>query len=171
MLREFRIQYPISLGKVYHRPSLPVGQMMCNDASRKVRTLMQNLEYTDVDEVKNVLNSFHVSIQFTSEPETNQTLPFLDILIRRLPTYNRSWFSTSVHRKSTYTGLILKWHSFVPIERKRSTISSMIYRAIRITSDYNLLHKEFTFIRMIAVSNGYPLLSSSTLSEKPLTIT
>ncbi|CAF3879868.1 unnamed protein product [Rotaria sp. Silwood1] len=36
-------------------------------------------------------------------------------------------------------------------------ISSMLYRAIRITSDYVSLHKEFIFIRQIAVSNGYPL--------------
>ena len=69
----------------------------------------------------------------------------------------RSWFSTSIYRKPTFTGLILKWKSFVPLEYKRSAISSMIYRAIRITSDYFLPHKEFIFIRKIAVSNGYPL--------------
>jgi hypothetical protein len=112
---------------------------------------------TNVDELINILNSFHTSIQFTSEPEVDQSLPFLDVLIRRRPSYNGSWFSTTVHRKPTYTGLILNWHSFVPIQHKRSAITSMIYRAIRITSDYALLHKEFIFIRTIAVSNGYPL--------------
>jgi hypothetical protein len=69
----------------------------------------------------------------------------------------RPWFSTSVYRKPTFTGLILKWNSYVPLEYKRSAISSMVYRAIRITSNFPTLHKEFLFIRQIAVSNGYPL--------------
>lgn len=110
-----------------------------------------------MDELINILNSFHTSIQFTSEPEVDQSHPFLDVLIRRRPSYNGSWFSTTVHRKPTYTGLILNWHEGVPIQHKPSAITSMIYRAIRITSDYAVLHKEFIFIRTIAVSNGYRL--------------
>ncbi|CAF1689973.1 unnamed protein product, partial [Adineta ricciae] len=33
----------------------------------------------------------------------------------------------------------------------------MVYRAIRKSSDYTLLHKELIFIRQIVISNGYPL--------------
>ena len=33
----------------------------------------------------------------------------------------------------------------------------MVYRSIRISSDYFELHKEFLFIRQLGVSNGYPL--------------
>jgi hypothetical protein len=116
----------------------------------------------DVDKLTAILNSFHPSIQFTKEPEINQSLPFLDILIHRRSSPNdsrldHSWFSTSIFRKSTFTGLILKWNSFVPLYHKRGAISSLVYRAIRISSDYVLLHKELIFIRQIAVSNGYPL--------------
>ena len=112
---------------------------------------------TDIDQLKTTLNSFHKSIQFTAELETDRSLPFLNILIRRRPNHNTSWFLTDIYRKPMYTGLILKWNSSVPLEHKRSAISSMVYTAIRIISDYSLLHKEFLFIRQIAVSNGYPL--------------
>ena len=113
----------------------------------------------DINKLLTILNSVHSSIQFTIEPENekDQSLPFLDILIRRHSVRKSSWFSTTIYRKPTFTGLILKWNSFVPLYYKRGAISSMVYRAIRITSDYVSLHKEFIFIRQIAVSNGYPL--------------
>lgn len=75
-------------------------------------------------------------------------------LEQQIQSSRRSWFSTSIYRKPSFTGLILKWKSFVPWEYKRSAISSLAYRAIRITSDYFSFHKEFLFIRQITVSNG-----------------
>ena len=113
----------------------------------------------DINKLLTILNSFHSSIQFTIEPENekDQSIPFLDILIRRHSVRKTSWFSSSIYKKPTFTGLILKWNSFVPLYYKRGAISSMVYRAIRITSDYVSLDKEFIFIRQIAVSNGYPL--------------
>jgi hypothetical protein len=65
-------------------------------------------------------------------------------------------FSTTIYRKPTYTGLITKWKSFVPQSYKVSTISSMIYRAIRICSSYRSMHQEFQFIEFIGELNGYP---------------
>ena len=114
-------------------------------------------EGTNINRLMEILNSFHKSIQFTYELENNGSLPFLDISVQRLPQHERSWFSTSVYRKPTFTGLLLNWKSFVPHEYKKRTIASMVYRAIRISSDYSIMHKEFLFIRQLAVSNGYPL--------------
>ena len=114
-------------------------------------------EESNVDQLQNILNSFHTSIQFTIETEKDTSLPFLDILIRRLAQRDQSWFATSIYRKSTFTDLLLKWKSFIPYEYKKSAISSMVYRALRISSNYLDLHKEFLFIRQLGVSNGYPL--------------
>lgn len=100
--------------------------------------------------------TLHKSIQFTTEFEINCSLTFFEILINRRLYYNNSWFITNIHRKPTYNGLILKWDFMVPIEYKRGVISSMLYRAVRINSDFSLLHKEFIFVRQIAMSNGYP---------------
>ncbi|CAF4078830.1 unnamed protein product, partial [Rotaria sp. Silwood2] len=65
-------------------------------------------------------------------------------------------FATTIYRKPTYTGLITKWSSFVPHTYKVSTISSMVYRAIRICSSYDLMHEQFEFIEFIGIENGYP---------------
>ena len=117
-------------------------------------------EDADINKLLTILNSFHSSIEFTTELENekDQSLPFHDILIRCLSIWKPSWFSTTIYRKPTLTGLILKWNSYVPLYYKRGAISSMVYRAIRITSEYVSLHKEFIFIRQIAVSNRYPFL-------------
>jgi hypothetical protein len=73
---------------------------------------------TDIDQIIQILNSFDPDIIFTHEPEKYNTLPFLDIRITRIPTSKPSistkLFTTRVYRKSTYTGLLTKWHSHVP---------------------------------------------------------
>ena len=114
-------------------------------------------EGTNINRLMKILNSFHKSIHFTYELENNGSLPFLDILVQRLLQGERSWFSTSVYRKPTFTGFLLNWRSFVPHEYKKSTIINMVHRAIRSSPDYSISHKEFLFIRQLAVSNGYPL--------------
>ena len=73
----------------------------------------------NVDNVIEILNSFDQDIIFTCEQENNNSLPFLDILVTRKTT-NKSWtttssFDTTIYRKTTYTGLITKWDSFVPV--------------------------------------------------------
>ena len=115
----------------------------------------------DADErvIQSIMNSFDDTVQFTYETErsVDQSLAFLDVNIVRQTTKSTSWFKTKVFRKDTFTGLILKYTSFVPHEYKRSTISSMAYRGIRICSDYIALNDEFDTIRQIAVANEYPL--------------
>ncbi len=85
------------------------------------------------------------------ELENDDCLPFLDVYIRRLPELNRSWFTTSIYKKPTFTGLMLKRKSFVPYEYKKSAISSMVYRAIRISSSYSIMHKEFLLFIFFAI--------------------
>ena len=68
--------------------------------------------------------------------------------------HNKS-FATTIYRKPTYTGLITKWDSYVPRAYKVSTISSMVYRAIKLCSSYDLMHEEFEFIEFIATQHEY----------------
>ena len=92
-----------------------------------------------INNITKILNSFHKDIQFTSVEEQNNELPFLDLLVR----HTNKTFVTSVYRKPTYTGLLLKWSSFVPKSYKISAVSSMVHRAIHISSSDALMHKEF----------------------------
>ena len=88
---------------------------------------------------------------------TNSTLNNSFITHTTTATKLTDSFSTTIYRKPTFTGLLTKWNSFVPHSYKVSTLSSMIYRAVRICSSYQLLHEEFEFIEYISQLNGYPV--------------
>ncbi|CAF1492766.1 unnamed protein product [Adineta steineri] len=110
---------------------------------------------SSVKDICNTLSQFHKSIKFTCEEEDRYTnkLPFLDVLVQRKPDEG---FHTRIYRKPTFTGHITKWDSFVPKNYKYSALSTMVYRAIKICSSYDLLHRELNSIRSIARRNGYP---------------
>ncbi|CAF4574610.1 unnamed protein product [Rotaria sp. Silwood2] len=105
------------------------------------------------DEIKQVLNSFHPCIKFTVQPEIDDTMAFLDVLVKR----HDKGYDTTVYRKNTATKLMLKWHSLAPKAYKTTSISPLVTRAIRICSTYKLLHNELEYIRMMANYNDYPL--------------
>ena len=71
----------------------------------------------------------------TVEFEENNTIPFLDMLIKR---YNHT-FSTSIYRNKTFTGLYTKWHSFTPRKYKVNLICTLTFRSFRICSSPSLL--------------------------------
>ena len=106
--------------------------------------------YTIVEE----LNSFHHNIQFTFEKESENKLPFLDVLVNRLPDGN---LSTTVYRKPTNTNLYINWNSFSPESWKIGTLRNMTKRAASICSSKELLLKELTYIENVFIEvNDYP---------------
>jgi hypothetical protein len=115
------------------------------------------------------LSQCHPSLKFTVEEERleGHTIPFLNVLIQRLPGVG---FRTRVYRKSTFSGLLTKWDSFVPKTYKYNAISTMAYIATRICSTYTALHNEFKFIRKIALKNGYPLAFIESIIKKQLNL-
>ena len=98
------------------------------------------------------LNSKHRNIEFSSETEDNSKLPFLDIEITR----TENGFQTSIYRKPTFTGLSTKFTSFIPIQYKRNLVSTLIYRAFNICSNYISFHNEVTYLRKLLFNNGFP---------------
>ena len=70
------------------------------------------------------LNTRHPNINFTIEFEENREIPFLDVRIKR----NLNTFTTTVHRKTTFTGLYTKWDSFTPRKYKINLIRTLTYR-------------------------------------------
>ena len=69
------------------------------------------------------LNTRHKNIQFTTEFEQDEKIPFLDVLIKRQP--NNS-FSTSIYRKKTFTGLYTQWDSFTPRKYKLTSSAHLL---------------------------------------------
>ena len=110
---------------------------------------------TKVDDILSILNNFHPSIKFTHENEANGSLPFLDVRVTRSP--DRRTFETTIYRKPTFTGLMINWDSFVPMQYKKAGIDSMVRRALSICSSYTSLTAEFDEVRRIGQANGYPI--------------
>ena len=105
----------------------------------------------DCDEFLSRLNSLHPSLLFTFEKESNNSLPFLDVLVEK----SGSDFITSIYRKPTFTGQYLRWNSFSPKKRKIDLINTLVHRALKICSKCKL-QAELDKIRSILVDNGYP---------------
>ena len=99
------------------------------------------------------LNTKHPNISFTSEIETNNRLNFLDISVCKVDNK----FTTSVYRKETFTGLGLRYDSFVPSFYKTNLIKCLIYRAFRICSTENGFLSEIDFLRSYFCQNKFPL--------------
>ena len=76
-------------------------------------------------------------------------MSFLDVLVER---FVDGGFVSNVYRKPTFTGMRLKWDSFLPVKYK---IALMRCRALRIFS-VEKLSGELDFLRDMFLRNGYP---------------
>ena len=98
------------------------------------------------------VNLEHRNIKFTVELENDDSLPFLDVLVTR--NDDRS-ISTSLYRKSTFSGLLMKFDSFVPQHFKHNLLFGLLNRAWKICSSYDLFYKEMKVIKQLLMSNGF----------------
>jgi hypothetical protein len=97
------------------------------------------------------LNSLHPKIQFTIENETNQTLPFLDILVHRSPTA----FTTSVFRKPYHSPLTTNFYSFNHHKYKINAVTTLIRRAFTHCSSYINIHSEWSYLVSTFTTNNF----------------
>ena len=108
--------------------------------------------HTKTQKTQKRIQKRHPNIKFTYELENNNTLPFLDVNVYR----DASQFSTSVHRKMTFSGVYTHFRSFMPETYKRGLVSTLLYRAYMINSSFSSLHKEIEILKNIFSKNGYP---------------
>ena len=66
-------------------------------------------------------------------------------------------FSTTVHRKSTFSGVFTNYHAYIPIEYKKGLLLTLLHRAYTINSAYTSLHQEIEKLKKIFTKNGYPM--------------
>ena len=110
--------------------------------------------YTKEDSIAffDFLNTQNDNIKFTKEDEDNNMLSFLDVLVTRVD----GTLCTSVYRKRTFSGLFMKYDSFVPIQCKRSLVYGLINRSWKICSSVESFENEVKFLKNILGANGYP---------------
>ncbi|XP_013142387.1 PREDICTED: uncharacterized protein LOC106106354 [Papilio polytes] len=97
------------------------------------------------------LNSIHPKIVFTKEEETDGTLPFLDVLVKREPTGN---LVHTVYRKPTNTDRYLRADSQHHPSHLSSVPRTLINRALRLC-DPQFIESELSHVRQVLESNGY----------------
>ena len=105
----------------------------------------------EASEFHKSLNKLHDALQFTKEVETNNKLPFLDVLVE----HANGEMITSVYRKDTFTGQYMRWNSFAPKQRKLNLIYTLTLRALSICSP-SKIDNELKNIKSILLKNGYP---------------
>ncbi|BHF69545.1 hypothetical protein SprV_0301259100 [Sparganum proliferum] len=108
---------------------------------------------SDVEHLKELLNSVDPNIQFTMEAETNNQLPFLDVLVRRCAT---GQLQTTVFRKATNTRQILHFNSNHPFSHKRSCVRTLFQRVETHFSAPADKRVERQYLNDLFRTNGYP---------------
>ena len=98
------------------------------------------------------LNGKHSAINFTMKTECKDSLPFLDVNVRR----TTEGFSTSVFRKPTFSGLGTSFFSHCTMKFKVNAIKTLIHRAYNICSTLTLFRKEVSFLKSLFFINGFP---------------
>ena len=105
-----------------------------------------------IEKIRLYLNCQHPNIKFTSEIEENNFISFLDIKINR----DNNRFLRSVYRKPTFNGVFIDFDSYIPLPYKSGLISSLLYRAFKLCSNFEIFHQEIIFLKDIFKRNGYP---------------
>ena len=104
------------------------------------------------NDVVTYINSINPHIQFTSEPEQNSKIPYLDLLIER----NRNGsLNFSVYRKPTHTNRYLDYHSNHAKHQKLSVVRSLKDRANNLCSDEKK-EDELRTIKSSLTKNNFP---------------
>ena len=92
-------------------------------------------------------------LKFTNELMTGDVFNFLDVSLKLRPD---GGFDTSVFIKPTDKGLYCNYSSHVPTQYKNSVISSLVTRAIKVSSTPENRNSELNRITQVLVNNGYP---------------
>jgi hypothetical protein len=100
-----------------------------------------------------LLNSIFTDINFTTEEEANNQLPFLDVLIQKA---TNGTLQTSVYRKATNTLQIINFTSNHPIGHKISCIRTLFNRVKTHCNSQESKRNEIEYLRNLFRSNNYP---------------
>ena len=120
---------------------------------RYVDDIFTIVKKEEVDHIKNILNNSVPGINFTSELENENRLPFLDVAVQRTAD---GTLETSVFRKSTHTDQILNYHSNHPTIHKQACVRTLFKRIQTHCNTTELQRREEKHLFRVFTRNGYP---------------
>ena len=92
--------------------------------ARYVDDIIRSIKRHEISSLLQAANQLHANLQFTMELETDQQIPFLDMLIeRREYKLSTAWYS-----KPTDTGVYLSYHACAPTKYKRNYVEGAVHR-------------------------------------------
>ena len=94
------------------------------------------------------LNCQQSKIKFTSEVEEKNCICFLDI------NRENNIFLTSLYSKPTFSGVFTNSDIYIPFSYKSGLISSLLSRAFKLCSNFEIFHQEIIFLKYIFKMNG-----------------
>ena len=97
-----------------------------------------------IETFRNYLNRQHKNFRFTSEIENENSISFLDINISR------------DNSKPTFSGVFTNFGSFIPKSYKYNLLFTLLHRAFKHCSNFELFHQEIDKLKTIFENNGYP---------------
>ena len=98
------------------------------------------------------INSIDRNIQFTTEPELNNKLPFLDQCIHAKEDRGTK---ITIYRKPTHTDQYLNFSSNHPLEHKRPVVRTLTHRAKEFVTTSEDQECELTHVHNALRMNGY----------------
>ena len=101
------------------------------------------------------LNNVDPNINFTIEPEQDDQLAFLDVLVMQTQDGK---LATKIHRKTTHINRYLNYHSAHSIDQKQGVVMNLYNRAQSLITKSTDRKKEKSFLshtRMLT-ENDYP---------------
>ena len=101
----------------------------------------------------NFFNKRHPNIKCLIEKQINHSIAFLDVFISGISNQN---LTLQTYHKSTYTGLLLNFKSFISFSYKISLIKSLIDRSFKICNNWNSFHNDIENIKSSLIKNAYP---------------
>lgn len=120
--------------------------------ARYMDDILRDINENEINEKLRDINNLHPALKFTIERETNASIPFLDMEIKRS---NRK-LSSKWYTKPTDTGLTLNFHSLTPLKYKKSVVSGLVHRIHRSCSNWHNFHESLEKGKQILENNQYP---------------
>lgn len=105
-----------------------------------------------IDNFRIFLNNINSHIQFTHEIETNESINYLDLTIKK----QDNCLKYSIYRKLTTTDTTIAADSHHPWVQKMSAYNYYVNRMLTVPMDDADYQRELNIVKYIAHSNGYP---------------
>ena len=116
-------------------------------------TLVAFENKNDAITVLGYLKNLHSNLRFTMEEETDNSIPFLDLLIIRDTKHDI--IETTVYHKPTHSGMFTNYTSFIPHYFKVALVKTLVTRAYWLCSNWHLFASEIDKIKELLMHNGY----------------